>query len=165
MSWRISLLLLLVGFPLAGCGYRPAASVPIEIPGGADTLAIRTVENPTLETWLGPSLRTLVREEILRRTRITWATVEQAEALMDITIVTYSTGTLVTGRDQQTLKSDAVLTARATIRRRRDNAVLWTSGNVSGRESFINEAEVNAAGEEAARRVAQLLVDRLDRTF
>lgn len=140
----------------AGCGYRNTAHGPVVLPEDRRTLFIEEIENPTLMTSLDYRLRSLVRDELSRRGNIRWVVAGEASSVMQIEILTFTSSVTVTGSEDQTLRSAAVIVINGTILSAADRSVLWTSGNVSARESFVSGGE-----EDAEDRVIQLAVQRL----
>jgi hypothetical protein len=128
----------------------------VALPDDRRALFIEEIENPTLMTSLNFRLRSLIRDELSRRGNVRWVDAGEASAVMQIEILTFTSSVTVTGSQDQTLRSAAVIVINGTILSAADRSVLWTSGNVSARESFTSGGE-----EDAEDRVIQLAVQRM----
>ncbi|MFW6324241.1 MAG: LPS assembly lipoprotein LptE [Desulfovibrionales bacterium] len=162
MLLRYSLLLFLA---LAGCGYHLAGETPIVLPGEVQSLAIRNVTNPTTETWIVPRLRSELRNEITRRSDVVWKEVRLSEAILDVDILRYTTSSSLKGEDEQTLKSDAIISIEGRLLRNEDKSLIWSSGPITASESFAAGGGEREAGEDALEKAVRRLADRLDQNF
>jgi hypothetical protein len=148
---------------IAGCGYRNTRSGPVVLPENNRRLFIEEVENPTLMTSLNARLRSLLRDEMTRRGNFEWVARENAEAFVQVEIVRFTSSSTVTGAEGQTLRSAAVITIEGTIVDAVDRSVLWSSGQVSASQSFIDERE--AAEDRVILLAVERLVDKLGQDF
>ena len=141
---------------------------PITLPGGHTRLYIAKVTNPTIESWIEPRLRSSLRDEFTRRGSVEWVERAEAQSLVEILVHSFSSATSVKGEDEETVRSSAVITLEVQIFDSSDHALLWTSGRISGQESYTGsgsndpkrlEASYTAL-EEAVRKSADRLSDQ-----
>lgn len=156
---RIVLLAFLaIVLPSWGCGYHFSAASPIVLPGGVVDIAIRDVNNPTLEGWLDPFLRTRFRDEFTRRARVNWVDQERAQAHVNLTVISYFEDTELSGAKDRTLRERVEVVLKTEIFSHPDGRLLWSSGPVKASETFEAGTSRVAAGEkvieEAVRRTA-----------
>jgi len=143
---------------LAGCsGYSLGEGNSSVLPPEYRTVAIGEMTNPTTLSWLEPRIRKLLRDELNNRGTITWVnTQSEADAIIAITIRSYSRPTAVEGDSDQTLRSEAEFKFSATITSATNDAVLWDSGLITQSWPFFIGGE-----EEADREVTRLGIRRL----
>ena len=159
------ILVLATSLALAACaGYRFAADAPVALPKGVQTLAIKRVDIPTMDYWLEPRLRSLVRDEFTRRGALRWVDKGQADALLVIRVIRYTTSAYLWDANEQSVKRTVALLLAADIVNAQDNTQLWTSGDISVTESYYGDDELPAA-EEAAQMAVRVLADRLGNGF
>ncbi|MGE4292056.1 MAG: LPS assembly lipoprotein LptE [Desulfovibrio sp.] len=155
---------LLAAVFVSGCGYQLAGSGPVNLPEDQRTLCMDSVENPTLETWLGPRLRSELRDELHRRGWTHWVERSQADLLVRVVIDRYSRSTKVSDENDETLRSQANLSMRVDFVSRVSDKVVWSSGKVSANESYFGgsptEADMSVT-ELAVRRA----VDKLSESY
>lgn len=152
---------LFVLISVIGCGYHFSASAPVTLPHGAKNIYIRDVHNPTLESWLDPYLRARFQDEFTRRAKVHWVGPDQAQAYVDLTILSYSVDTDLAGARDQTLTERAHVVLEAEFRSQVDGALLWTSGQVSGAETFETGTSEIVAGERAVEEAIRKIADGL----
>jgi len=148
---------------LSGCGYSfsgTAASGSAEVASRLDPalrkMVLVRVENPSVESWLEPRLRSLIRDEFNRRRLVEWTEKTQATSQLTVIIKRYSRSTLVAGQKDQSLKLSAAVTMRMRVTRASDGRVLWDSGEQSQSESFYP-----GDADGADMRLTDLIVRRL----
>lgn len=148
---------------LSGCGYSfsgTAASGSAEVASRLDPalrkMVLVRVENPSVESWLEPRLRSLIRDEFNRRRLVEWTEKAQATSQLTVIIKRYSRSTLVAGQKDQSLKLSAAVTMRMRVTRASDGRVLWDSGEQSQSESFYP-----GDADGADMRLTDLIVRRL----
>jgi hypothetical protein len=146
---------------LCGCGYSftgqaDSTETASRLDPAFRKMAIARVENPTIEPWLEPRLRSLIRDEFTRRRLATWADKDQATSLLTVIIKRFARSTLVAGQQDQSVKLSTELTLFFRVHRAGDGAVLWDSGEMSQSESFFP-----GDSEGADLRVTDLVVRRL----
>ncbi len=158
--YKYTFCLLLFIFGLCSCGYRLTSSVPLVLPEDIHTLCLVKVINPSTETWLGPYLRSALRDEFTRRGQIKWVDRSQAEGLMEIEINTWSSSTKLEDADDQTVKSEVTLVFQGRIFRQKDHSLLWESRTIVEQEPFTGD-ENGPDSQSAERRVIDLGMERL----
>ena len=154
---------------LGGCGYKfTGSSVSDEesvnvLPQHYRDLAIIRIENPTVEPWLEPRLRSLIRDEFTRRRLANWVERAKAAAFVTVQIKQYTRSTALSGAQDQSLKLNAGMVWVVRIRRAGDNLLLWESGEMTQGESFYpgdaDGADMRLT-DLAVRRVADLMTER-----
>lgn len=159
--WCVSLLL--VG--LAACGYQLHGRNELQLPGGGKRLYLARVEQPSTDPWMGPALRIALREELSRRGDIVWTERENADLSLTLRVTQYGTGTSVTGRDDITLKSQAVITLELLMRDAATGALVWNSGPITTAESFRGLSAQEGAARRAIAEAMRRLADRLEPQF
>ncbi len=160
MIYKGSFWLLLAIFSLSSCGYHFTSSVPLVLPEDIHTLSLTQVINPSTETWLGPYLRSELRDEFTRRGQMEWVDRNKAEGIMEIEIKTWSSSTKLENADDQTVKSEVRLRFKGRIFRRKDHKLLWESRTIAIHEPYTGD-ENGPQGLEAERRVIELGMERL----
>ncbi|KAF0232774.1 MAG: hypothetical protein FD177_2256 [Desulfovibrionaceae bacterium] len=146
---------------LGGCGYTfTGQAVDAETASRLDpafrTMALVRVENPTIEPWLEPRLRSLIRDEFTRRRFVSWTDKDKAASLLTVVVKRYTRSTSVAGQQDQSLKLSTGLTLIFRVHRAGDGAILWDSGEVSQSESFFP-----GDSDGADLRITDLAVRRL----
>ncbi len=150
------ILLLCIVFAVSACGYHNSASEPNRVGEQYREIAINKVENPTLERWLEPKMRSMLRDEITRRGQLTWTDKSKAEALINIRIIELSDGSRILGNKDTTLKYDMTLKVQMKVTSAADGTLLWNSGPVSVTESYYTDQE-----DETRQLITKLMVRRL----
>ena len=149
-------LLLCVVFAVSACGYHNSATEPNRVSKQFREVAIAKVENPTLERWLEPKIRSMLRDEITRRGQLVWTDKSKAEALINIRILELSDGSRILGDQDVTLKYDMTLKVQMSVTSASDGALIWNSGPMEVTESYYTGQE-----DEAQQLVTKLMVRRL----
>jgi len=164
-------LLLAVAWTLSGCGYTftgqgtllgPDPDAVSRLDPAFRTMAIARVENPTVEPWLEPRLRSLIRDEFTRRRFVTWTDKDKASSLLTVTIKRFTRSTALAGQQDQSLKLSTGLSLVFRVQRASDGAILWDSGEQSQTESFFpgdSEGADLRVTDLAVRRMADLLTE------
>ncbi|TIH17358.1 hypothetical protein D0S45_06785 [Marinifilum sp. JC120] len=150
------ILLLCVVFAVSACGYHNSATEPNRVGEQFREVAIAKVENPTLERWLEPKLRSMMRDEITRRGQLVWTDKSKAEALFNIRILELSDGSRILGDQDVTLKYDMTLKLQMKVTSATDGALIWNSGPLEVTESYYVGQE-----EETKQLIIKLMVRRL----
>jgi hypothetical protein len=114
---------------------------------------------------MGPALRIALREELSRRGDIVWTERENADLSLTLRVTQYGTGTSVTGRDDITLKSQAVITLELLMRDAATGALVWNSGPITTAESFRGLSSQEGAARRAIAEAMRRLADRLEPQF
>ncbi|HKK33341.1 MAG TPA: LPS assembly lipoprotein LptE [Desulfomicrobiaceae bacterium] len=159
------LLTALAALLLTGCGYQLSSMAPITLPKEQTRLYIAKVTNPTIESWIEPRLRSSLRDELTRRGGVQWVERNQAETEVEVIIHSFSTSSSVKGEDDETVRSSASITLEIQLFDRQDHAMLWTSGPVSGQESYSGDSQQEEAAFDAMEEVIRKSADRLSDQF
>lgn len=148
---------------LSGCGYQLASKGPVNLPEDQRTLFMDSVENPTLQAWLGPRLRAELRDELHRRGWTRWVEKSQADLLVRIVINRYDRSTKVSDENDETLRSQANLSMHVDFVSRTTDQIVWSSGSIAVSESYFGgsptEADMSVT-ELAVRRAVDKLSER-----
>ncbi len=160
LTFGLFLLLLLLG-----CGYHFSASAPITLPRGVVNIHIQEVDNPTLEAWIDPYLRSQFREEFTRRAQINWVDADQAQAHIVLRVIAYSTDTELSGAQDQTLTERATVILETELLSAVDGSRIWSSGHISEFETFETGTNEVAAGERAIENAIRRTADALGADF
>jgi outer membrane lipopolysaccharide assembly protein LptE/RlpB len=150
---------------LPACGYHLTAQEPITLPQDRTKLFLSKVTNPTTETWMEPMLRTALRDEFVRRGKVSWVGREQAEATVTLDVKSYTASSSLTGTDETTLKSTATINLVVNFYNARTNALIWTSGPVVASESFRDTSTKRDATGKAVELAVRMVADRMSQNF
>ena len=156
-------LLVLTTALLASCGYHAAGEGPSVFEGKAKTIYLAGVDNRTPETWLGPRLRAVLRDELSRRGYAEWTDREHADAIMHITVQRYYRKASVRGTDDETLRYSASMDWQVRITAR-DGALVWDSGmrSISRDYYFDDQTELDKTVTDLAARE---MADRMTQAY
>ncbi len=162
--------LLLAAALLHGCGYgfAPKSGPSVlndKVKEGKSTLAIRKVENPTLQTWLEPTLRNDLRDEITSRASVTWVQPDAADMLLDLNITRYIIQAAIQDEKEKTLRYQVELVLEATLVDAAEGTVIWQSGPIRRIEFYLNDAEKSAAERDVVFQAVRVLVDHMGHSF
>lgn len=153
----------------AGCGYHLQSLSKGTLPGGVERVAVSRVINPSLETWIEPRIRTALSEELQKRGQAQVVIRNQAQALLEVRIVTYSSGVKVQNAQEETVKSAVSITVQARLLRRQPaGELIWQSSPIFVQESFVSsggQAAVLKAGYRAVDLAVERLADQLYQNF
>ena len=142
---------------LAACGYGFGPQrAGFVLPEGNRALSIDQVDNPTTESWLEPTLRADLRDELTRRGHIRWTERDRATGLVRVTVKSYSRPRAATGQQETTLYRYAVIVVSMRVIDPVDRTTIWDSGEVHTQYPFLRGEEA-----EADRTVVELAVRRL----
>ena len=160
LIWAVLCIALL----LPSCGYQLTANAPIDLPQSSTRLFLNKVTNPTTETWMEPMLRSTLRDELTRRGNVTWVGQDEAEATVNIDVRSFTTSDSVKGRDDVTLKSEALIQMEVSFFSTKTNALIWTSGPIVASESYrkVSQGQStsgNLQSSSAKREAAQGAID------
>ncbi|WP_320170956.1 LPS assembly lipoprotein LptE [Maridesulfovibrio sp.] len=158
------LFLLCLLFCITACGYHNSASAPNRLGEKFHEIAVAKVENPTLERWLEPKIRSMLHDEIIRRGQLVWADRSKAEALISIKIISISSGSRILGDNDATLKYDKSLKVQMKVTDAADGTMIWNSGPVEVTESYYSGQE-DAANELVTELLVRKLVDRMSQAY
>lgn len=158
------LALMLLVFIVSGCGYQNSATQPNKLPEGFTQIAFGKVQNPTLERWLEPALRSQIRDEITRRGQLTWVDRSKAEALINLKILSLENSNGIRGDKDVTLKYEETLRIQMRITSPVDGRTIWNSGTVEVSESYLPNKE-SSTQQLVVKLMARRLVDRLNQAY
>lgn len=166
-SKKIPLIGLLIICCLAACGYKPAGRSTINMPENVRSLYLQKITNPSTLPWIEPRLRTALREELTQRGQVLWVKQHEAQGLMQVEILSFSTSSKVKGSKQETLRSEITLKLTARIFNPEDHTLIWSANTLSVRESFAaqNESDKLSAGKRAIDQAVQDLANQLNQGF
>lgn len=150
---------------LAACGYQLHGRNELRLPGGGKRLYLARVEQPSTEPWMESALRIALREELSRRGDVLWTDRENADLSLTLRVTQYGTGASVTGRDDITLKSQAVITLELLVRDAATGTLLWNSGPITTAESYRGLSAQEGASRRAIAEAVRRLADRLEPEF
>jgi|GEM_PF-779512 len=155
------LLVLAAACLLAGCGRYgfTAQEGKLALPEDVHTVYVRSVENPTMLTWLPARLVSTFRDEVTQRHMLEWSTRDAADALVDLEIVRFAISSSLLTKEETTLQYSASVTLNARAYGRADNNLLWQRSS-SWSETFL-AANDQVARERALDLAVQRLVDQL----
>lgn len=149
---------------LTGCGYKFAGEerAPSIFGSGTErTIAVKEVENPTVNTRIGMLLRSSLRDELTRRNYARWGTPESSEYQISLRILRYAVQARVQDEKDQTLKSVIELRLEAEVTRRKTGSRVWESGPIVSywtydgtNERMAEERVTDLAMRELADRMA-----------
>ena len=157
-------LLILIIFSVSACGYHNSASEPNSLGDQFKKVAIAKVENPTLERWLEPRIRSLLRDEITRRGQLVWVDRSKAQALFNLRIVSFSDYSRILGDKDKTLKYDRTLKVEMRVVDAADDHLIWNSGNVEVTQSYFKGQE-EATDQLIVKLLVRRLVDRMNQVY
>lgn len=154
-------------FLLFGCGFYFSASAPITLPGEVTRIHIREVENPTLETWIDPFLRSRFRDEFTRRAVVDWIDADPAEAqaYVILRVVAFDAETELSGAQDQTLRERATVVLETEFRSQSDDSLIWSSGRIVESETFEAGGNEIIAGQRAIENAIRRTADALGVDF
>lgn len=155
----------MIALLVPACGYHLTANEPLTLPQDRSKLFLSKVTNPTTETWMEPMLRTALRDEFTRRGKVTWVERDQAEATVTLDVKSYSASASLTGPDETTLKSTAIIDLTVNFYNARTNALIWTSGSVVASESFRGTETKRDATQKAVELAMRMVADRMSQNF
>ena len=158
------IVLLCLVFAITACGYHNSATEPNRLGEKFREIAINKVENPTLERWLEPELRSLLRDEITRRGQLVWVDKSKAEALINIRVISLSSGSRILGNKDATLKYDKTLKIQMRITSAADGSLLWNSGPVEVTESYYT-GEEDATNALVTELLVRRIVDKMNQAY
>ena len=160
-----SLLAVAVFLSTSGCGGYQFTGEPLVMPEGHRLLCIDEIDNPTMETWLRPMLRSMIRNELTRRGDVEWTSRAGADALLTVRIKRYLVEARIQDSSDFTLKKMVEIQVDAELTRTSDNTQLWQSGTVVSHETYLTDGELPAARSRAVEKAVRELADRMGHAF
>lgn len=159
-----AVLLLFAACLAGGCGYSMESRQPTVMGDSSKRLKLRNVEQPTLYEWLGPSIRSAMRDEVNARKAATWVDSGDCDFNMDIRVRSFTLRSWLRDASQNTVMYEGKITLEATLYRCSDNAEVWRSGVLSYSESFDADTPDTASG-KLTKRLAEKIVRKMRNTF
>jgi outer membrane lipopolysaccharide assembly protein LptE/RlpB len=160
---RLTAFMLLI-FALAGCGYQNSATQPNMLSKGFTKVSFGKVKNPTLDRWLEPAMRSQIRDEITNRGQLQWVDKAEAEALINLKIISLEDSNGIRGDKDETLKYEETLRVQMSITNPNDGRTIWNSGTVEVSESYLPNNEP-ATQQLVVKLMSRRLVDRLNQAY
>lgn len=149
---------------LAACGYGFGADSESVIKptteGALPTLKIKSVDNPTLHTWIAHIVRAEMRDEIAARGLARWVDSGKADYEISFKVDSFTFRSWLTDSDDVTMLYSAAMTMEAILYKGNTNEEVWRSGKTSYSQSYERVQERTAASDltrELARRIASNL--------
>ncbi|HEX7125367.1 MAG TPA: LPS assembly lipoprotein LptE [Thermodesulfobacteriota bacterium] len=141
---------------LAGCGYTFQGAQKA-LPGGATTIAIPILANPTLEPELASILTASIRDQFARTQAIRLVRTEAAEAILRGRVVGFSVDTVAFDAQGLALEYRATLTLSLTLTDPDGARIFWADPAVRGTDTYRAASDplvTEANRREAVRRIA-----------
>lgn len=150
---------------LTGCaGYNLTSEETGIFGDGSKTLKIKSVDNPTMYSWLPYMLRSALRDEIAARSLAVWKDDGRADYEVKLRVHYFRLRGDVRDSDDRTQLYTASMAAEATVYDGATNAVVWESGLIGYYDSYDTYNERDAA-EKVGLELVRRLVDRMRQRF
>lgn len=150
---------------LSGCaGYHLTSEETGIFGDGSKTLKIKSVDNPTMYSWLPYMLRSALRDEIAARSLAVWKDDGRADYEVKLRVHYFRLRGDVRDSDDRTQLYTASMAAEATVYDGATNAVVWESKIVSYSDSYDTYNERDTA-EKVGIELVRRLVDRMRQRF
>ncbi len=150
---------------LSGCaGYNLTSEETGIFGDGSKTLKIKSVDNPTMYSWLPYMLRSALRDEVAARSLAVWKDDGRADYEVKLRVHYFRLRGDVRDSDDRTQLYTASMAAEATVYDGVTNAVVWESKTVSYSDSYDTYNEREAA-ERVGIELVRRLVDRMRQHF
>lgn len=157
-------ILLMLPLLLAACGYGFGDKSSV-LEERYHKVAIGRITNPTTLSWIEPRMRALLRDEFTRRGLVSWEdNRKNAEAVMNVTITTFTRPTTVESGTGETLQSSTYIVLHSEIKSTTDGSTLWASGDISQDYPFFSGQEAEA-DMEVTRLVVRRLADKMSQNY
>ncbi len=140
----------------AGCGYRFQGAAR-QLPGGARTLAVPILENPTLEPDLGPLLAAGLRDQFSRSVGVRLVPTDEAEAILRGRVVAFATDAVAFEPGGLALEYRATVTLALLLTDTSGARIYWSDPALVGTDTYRAAADplvTEANRREALRRIA-----------
>jgi len=152
-------------FLLSACGYHFSSTAPLALPQGMQLLHLERIEDPTTQPQLESRLRTGIRNEFTQRGDVEWVPRKEAEGLLQVKILSFTSSSKLESSEQETVRFEAVMRFEGSIFQSGDHALVWESGELSVRESYATQAERDQAQSRLVRQAAEKLANQLVQGF
>jgi len=150
----------------AGCGYQVGSTqAPTVLPEGRRTIAISKVENPTVEEWIEPLLRSKLRDEIAGRGVGVFTDLSKADTHLNVRIVRFVIGAAIKDKRDMTRKYAVDLYIEGKLVDGKDHTPIWESGVIHMNEMFDGNLDRAMAEDWAITLAVRELVDRMGQAF
>lgn len=150
---------------LSGCaGYNLTSEETGIFGDGHKTLKIKSVDNPTMYSWLPYLLRSTLRDEVAARSLAVWKDDGRADYEIKLRVLYFRLRGDVRDSDDRTQLYTASMAVEATVHDGATNAVVWESKTVSYSDSYDTYNERDAA-EKVGIELVRRLVDRMRQRF
>ncbi len=141
---------------LVGCGYTFQGAQKA-LPGGATTLAVPILGNPTLEPELAPILTASIRDQFARTRAIRLVRTEDAQAILRGQVAGFSVDTVAFDPQGLALEYRATLTLGLTLTDPAGARIFWADPAVTGTDTYRAASDplvTESNRREAVRRIA-----------
>lgn len=141
---------------LAGCGYT-FQGTQRALPGGATTIAVPILENPTLEPDLAPILTASIRDQFARTQAIRLVRTEDAQSILRGQVVGFSVDTVAFDAQGLALEYRATLTLSLSLTDPAGARIFWADPAVRGTDTYRAASDplvTESNRREAVRRIA-----------
>ncbi len=152
-------------FLLSACGYHFSSTAPLALPQGMQLLHLERIEDPTTQPQLESRLRTGIRNEFTQRGDVEWVPRNDADGLLQVRILSFTSSSKLESSEQETVRFEAVMRFEGSIFQSEDHALVWESEELTVRESYARQAERDQAEERLVRLAAEKLANQLVRGF
>ncbi len=153
---RLAILLAALALFTSGCGYTFQGARQA-LPGGATTIAVPVLANPTLEPELASILTSSIRDQFARTRAVRLVRTEEAEAILRGQVVAFSAGTVAFDPAGLALEYRATLTLALTLTDPSGARIFWADPALSGTDTYRASSDplvTEANRREAVRRIA-----------
>ncbi len=156
MRGRLHAVLAVVLVVAAGCGYRFQGTAR-GLPGGARTLAVPILQNPTLEPDLGPLLAAALRDQFARTPAIRLVRTGEAEAILRGRVLGIEADAVAFDAAGLALEYRATISVELTLTDPSGTVIYWSDPGVVGSDTYRAATDplvTEANRREALRRIA-----------
>jgi outer membrane lipopolysaccharide assembly protein LptE/RlpB len=156
VSWSRTIAVLAAATLAAGCGYRFQGQAR-GLPGGATTIAVPVLDNPTLEPELGPLLAAAIRDQFLRTRAVRLVPTGDAEAVLRGRVSRFEADTVAFDPQGLAVEYRATLTLDLVLTDRAGDRILWADREVTRTDTYRASSDplvTEANRREAVRRIA-----------
>jgi outer membrane lipopolysaccharide assembly protein LptE/RlpB len=140
----------------AGCGYRFQGQGR-GLPGGAGTIAVPILENPTLEPELGPLLAAAIRDQFARTRAVRLVPTDEAATVLRGRVVGFEADAVAFDPQGLAVEYRATLTLDLVLTDRGGDRILWADPGLTGTDTYRASSDplvTEANRREAIRRLA-----------
>jgi outer membrane lipopolysaccharide assembly protein LptE/RlpB len=141
---------------LAGCGYRFQGQ-DRGLPGGAETIAVPILENPTLEPELGALLAAAIRDQFARTAAVRLVPTEDAASVLRGRVRSFEADTVAFDPQGLAVEYRATLTLDLVLTDHAGDRILWADPQLVSTDTYRASSDplvTEANRREAIRRLA-----------